>query len=672
MPAEMEAAELAAPGRSAGESRFVVDFSRPLEAFSTVGAKAFAASDPAEAGANYIALIGIPGVPRREDVLRMLLDRPASRVLSPIHDGLIEVEDGKFRTLTVLPKPAGDRVLPPMASGEDHPTDSIIRRIVVPQLAEALAELKFRGITHRNIRPECLYWNDSRKSQIVLGECFSAPAGVHQMAEAELLGRSQALRFGRGEGTLACDYAAIGVLIMILLAGRVPKFDAEGMELAMLRAIRGSSVALTSNFTATASFVNLVRGLISDDASAQWGIEHIKQWAGGIEPQLRLSTQLDQFLRPCKFGSITLGGRRALARTLGLKPKESAAFLRSEGFGNWMQNALSDGAAVTRLKQAIQNHPTSAQDEILVLKIRLALDPTSAVTVGGFEIAMDGIGPALAAAFAENDTGVKAAIHRGFVSGLFQAAFEIDIPHVHAQRDRRTQLNAIAQYTKGSNELHGLERALYDLNPGLSCLSPRVIEANARGVKDLLQALDRLAAAGEIKGALIDAHIEGFIAARSEGRDNRIDHLTRARGDPIEELVATMKVLESLQAAYHKAPLENLTRWAAEVLAGAVRLLRNKPRRESALMKLDSLASSGSFTELSRGFDFKSMKERDTQEYKSAISSWLNNEARADFLLTRTSGADPNAIQLGQRAAAIVAHSLFGLSVIFTLIRFLL
>lgn len=658
-------------GKSRGEDRFTVDFGTPMPQFDTAGAKAFLAYDPQEPGGRYFALIGHIDVPRRDAVLLKLLERPATRILSPLFDGLMELEDGVLRTVTILTAP-GDRVLPAMAGPDDRVTEVTIRRIVVPQLAEALAELKFRGITHRNIRPETLFWRDDKRTQIVLGECFSAPPGVHQPAEAEILGRCMAARSGRGEGAPSSDLAAVGYLILALANGKPPQFQLEGLEQAMERAVRGSGAALTQGLNANQSVVNLIKGLLSDDAASQWGVEQIKQWTGGSEPTVRPASQLDQFLRPCKFNTITLGGRRALARAMAIRVKESAAFILTDAFANWTQNALSDNALVTRIKQILSSGAVREGSELLLVgRVRLIFDPSAALIIGPVEVAVDGIGPLLAAAMVAEDKETLAAIHRAFAMGLFQAALEFDHPTIADPRELKTQINAIAGYCKGERDQGGLERALYDLNPGLPCQSPHVRDYCARSIKDLLIALDRAAARNKITGRLIDRHVEGFIAARAEGRESRIDLVARAHGDPIDEIVATMKVLESLQASHYRGSLRNLTRWAAEALEGPCRNLRNKPRREASLMRLDALGASGSFVEFVRGLDFKALQERDQKEYRGAVSSWLNNEARAGLLLMRVVADDPNATTMGQRAAAVVAHCFLGISVVSTLLRFL-
>jgi hypothetical protein len=658
-------------GEARGLDRFTVDFGRPLPDFDTVGALAFAATDLSEPDGKYYALIGQTEIPRREHVFEALMLQPANRILSPLFDDVMEIDAGKLRTVTVLALP-GPRVLA-KADGTERIGDPIIRRIIAPQLAEALSELKIRNITHRDIRWEKLFWRDDRRTQIVLGECFSAPPGYHHVAEAEVQGRCMALKAGRGEGAAACDILAMGHLILTLALGRVPDPDTGGALIAQKRADRGTANVLLTDVQIGASLASLARGMMADDPSGQWLPEQIKQWVGGTEPGLRPVNQLDQFLRPCNFSETAFGGRRALARAFATQVKAAASFVTTEPFAKFVQTGISDAALTERLRLLLGSGTgRSAGGEILLNRIRFALDPTQSLAIDQLEIMVDGIGPALAVAFATDDSAMFDAIDKGFVNGLFQVALEIDHQSATAIAERRGQIATITAYYKGDRGQKGLERVLYDLNPGFACQSPHVRDYCARTVKDLMIALDRAVVERKVKGNLFDRHVEGFIAARCGGSESRIELLARARGDALDEIIAQVRVLESLQSTRYNGLLRGLTKWMAEVIREPLQRLKNKKRRDSAVMRLDALSDSGSFVEMARGLDLAALKERDQKEYRNALISYLQNEASASTLRENVQPGHPKASEMGRKAVVVIAYTILGFSLFVNLLRVIL
>jgi hypothetical protein len=275
-------------------------------------------------------------------------------------------------------------------------------------------------------------------------------------------------------------------------------------------------------------------------------------------------------------------------------------------------------------------------------------------------------------AFALGDDHMLASIQRGFANGLFAIALEFEHATLANVRERRTQIASIAGYCKGDRGQTGLERALYDLNPDLACQSPLIRDYCARSVKDLMIALDRVVAGGKVKGSIFDRHIEGFIAARCGGSESRIDLIARAHGDAIEELIAQVRIFEALQSTRYRGALKGLTAYYAEQLRDVLLKLKNKSRRDSALMRLDVLAQSGSFVEISRGLDLKTLRERDAAEYRNAILGFLKNANFVENLRMGVQPGEPKALEMGGKAVAIVAHAILGFSAMVNFMRLFL
>src|SRR3546814_19793730 len=83
-------------------------------------------------------------------------------------------------------------------------------------------ELGGRNRTQRAIRASNLFFSDSARESVVLGECFSLPAGMAQPSIYEPVDAAMAMPEGRGQGVPADDYYSLGVLVLVLLCGGNP------------------------------------------------------------------------------------------------------------------------------------------------------------------------------------------------------------------------------------------------------------------------------------------------------------------------------------------------------------------------------------------------------------------------------------------------------------------
>src|SRR3546814_14540618 len=89
-------------------------------------------------------------------------------------------------------------------------------------LMPVFKELGGRNLTHRAIRANNLFFSDSARESVVLGEYSSLPAGTAQPSIYEPIHRAMPMPDGRGKGVPAADSDALGGLSLSPLFGRHP------------------------------------------------------------------------------------------------------------------------------------------------------------------------------------------------------------------------------------------------------------------------------------------------------------------------------------------------------------------------------------------------------------------------------------------------------------------
>src|SRR6185312_11417443 len=184
------------------------------------------------------------------------------------------------------------------------------------------------------------------------------------------------------------------------------------------------------------------------------------------------------------------------------------------------------------------------RDARLMAKVAMALDPGAPVRTAGFAVAIDGFGPALAAAF-----------RAGSGAPMIADAIMARLPHFWlslqgALRPEHAQalklFDRMRLLLEDRRPGFGLPRLLYELNSGLHCLAPAIEREHVLEAGDLLPALERAAAAGRLGETLMDRHLAAFIAVRckSLGAD-WLDEIASANA-PTRAL-GTLKVLAHLE-----------------------------------------------------------------------------------------------------------------------------
>ena len=111
---------------------------------------------------------------------------------------------------------------------------------VIKPIADGLVELGLKGIAHRAIRPDNLYYMDEARTKIVLGGCVTSVPAHDQPVVMETIESGMAMPSGRGGGTYADDMYAFGASVLMLNIGRHPMPGVPDTEIIRRKIAAGS------------------------------------------------------------------------------------------------------------------------------------------------------------------------------------------------------------------------------------------------------------------------------------------------------------------------------------------------------------------------------------------------------------------------------------------------
>jgi hypothetical protein len=592
------------------------------------GVPAYKAVDLRNPGNAYFALVPDPQLPMRVAALTTLklIRNPA--VLTPVDTGTVHVASMQRNAeVLVFEQPLGGRLIEEEGMPlEPWNEDQIAEKLLTPILP-AMRAFMVEGITHRAIRPTNILFPSPARSQAILGDCISAPAGLYQPAAYETIENMMASPIGRGSGTFADDFYALGATIVYLHTGMPPGEGRPDEDLLERKLQFGSFAALSGDRHLSGRVSELVRGLLLDEPGDRWAVQELEHWLNGRRMNVKTSVGAGKASRPFEVNGIECWSTRQLAQAITKSSDGAMDALMGSGLANWLSRSLSDKHIAVRVLQATMDEDSGAfQSARKVARVAIVLDPPAPLRYRGLSLFSSGIGPALAAAMMRG--GEVNAIAEIIRTRLVQfwcrqqrpSRWSDYLPQISRDFDK------LYNWLSDTKYAYGIERVVYELNPKLHCLSPLIETAHITTLEELMPALERAAAAGAIEFLPIDRHIAAFIARNIRRIDDKL-WISMSNPDPTIRLLSMLYALALLQAEYGPNSLPALSRVFAKQAKMFIERFRNRKTRQKMQDKLEEEVASGQLTRLVQYLDNPEDHQKDADEFAAARAEFTTAQA---------------------------------------------
>jgi hypothetical protein len=458
---------------------------------------------------------------------------------------------------------------------------------------------------------------------------------------------------GRGDGSIADDVYALGVLLLCLAIGRSALEQHDERSMIRRKLELGSYPALVGGERVPPIIGDLVRGMVAEDP------EHRPAPALLLDPASARGRRVAnrpprRAQRSMLLGDAEVWDGRSLAFALAVEPDQGVQSLRTGVVEHWLRRSLGDVQAASRVEDLVRHRssdrtPVGGSDDAELLMGAVALlDPLAPLCWRGVAVWPDGIGPALAVAqpnAPEIVSRMQEIVTRQEVANW--AALRPDRCDVGMLRaDARRQHSLLRQLGKGTSA----PLLTYLLNPLLPCASPLLAHHWVDRLADLLPALEDVAGQVDRRQAdPVDTHMAAFIAARLEHRMQQ--QLATELGGSTECL-AQIKILAQLQSRPGQRPLPALASWLASKAGPVVATWRNRDRRAAIEERLQQLASAGYLAPMLQVLDDPSARSADAREAHEAEAMVAAVEAELAEIGSGAPGRAEAATRLGQEIAA--------------------
>lgn len=653
--------------------RFEVRPGAPLPELSSPLAPAFYAVDVRGMGRSVFALAAPRHLALRDETLLAVRRLERAYVIRPLEWGGVDwpaPDGGQLQQpIIVLERPGGGRVMPPGGQAAPMGEDVVIRRVLRP-VANALRDLHSAGVAHRGIRPDNLFWREGSGSEVVLGEAWSSPPGFDQPALYETIPHGMADPAGRGWGRTTDDLYSLGATIAVLLNGGSP-VALDDRAIIAAKIAQGSFAVLAGSLRLSAQMTEVLRGLLSDNPRDRWTLDDLELWFDGRRLSPKAPSLPVQAVRPVTFAGTDYWSRPALAHGLATRWSQATAFLADAGIGNWLRRSMGDERRGTQAESvAAEGGDGRTGPDRQLARMLMILDPGAPLRYRDISANVEALGSVLAHS-----------LDRSEIVQQFAQIVAHRLMHywVDAQEDFRPEhalvrkaADMMSFFLVRTNAGFGIERCLYETNPGLPCRSPLLEREYVTSLKDLLPALNRVAQHAGPTADLIDRHVAAFIGARLGGSGDA--ELARFSAAPTahERCIGLLRVLATVQANVGMTELPALGDWVAAQLTPLIDSFHHAPFKEALTREIGPLCSRNDFAGIVRLVEDDDLRERDRLGFEAARKTYARLAAEAQWIrgggLTETG----RVLELARQAAAIAAGTVAALTcaatVVFTAI----
>lgn len=634
-----------------------------LAVFDTPGAEAYALPGRDDA----YALVHRHQVPVRANVVDALPRMRRTSLLNLLEQRIVTLHGG-MRLVSIIERPQGP-CLGEVAATRGLP-DRVIRQDILPPLAAALRALHEVGVAHRGINPRRLFYGGDDLGKVRLGECFSAPAGMLQPAVFEPAERMLAHEAGRGEGTAADDYYALGVTVLALIKGQDLAQGRSAEQLAAAKIAHGSFWALSGGTDHIGGFGALLRGLLHDDPRERWGAEQLSDWLGGAARNATPPANPWLFARPVTFGGVSHADRRTLVQAMAADPAETTAFLKRLDLPHWLGLHLPEAPNTVEFCRLLTTGQGGRRGDIaatgpdyVTARFCALLDPMGPIRFRGLTVMPDGLGPVLAYAQAKD-----AELRETMLALVTSPQLSIigDIAAMAPEGARRIHfahdLTALGKLIHVRSQADSAERALYGLNPGLVCQSPLFTGRWVASPSALVQSVNQMAQGGGHLD-LSEPHITAFLAASSPAAADEFRRQPAVQRDGQALSAAMLTIFGAIQQTEGLDAMPALTSYFGKRLMPAVQKLRSAATRARAEKRLKAVMAKGDLSLMANIFDIAALTQKDRAGFNAAHAKVAMIGRQLHVLETKISPRDPLPVLHGARGGAFLATAVLGVSV---------
>lgn len=539
---------------------------------------------------------------------------------------------------------------------------------VVRPLVSVLMDMRDKDLVHGEIRPGNIFDSNQKKlERVILGDCLCLPASAALPVLYEPIERGMCDPLAKGMGTLQDDMYSLGVTLTVLLRTHDPMDGFTSREIIENKMDQGSYNALIGKDRFTGSILELLRGLLYDDAAQRWNIDDVNAWLDGRRLTPKQSAKKIKATRPINFNGGKYLHPEALAHDLNNSPAETVQIIDDGEVDQWLQRAIDDKILSARVEKAItmsaEAGRSGAYPERLTTRLAIALHPDAPIRYKNLSVFPEGFGKALTHAYIhkQNIQMYEEIINQHFVVQWV----DMLVNAVADSSSLISRFDSCRHFLRQAQIGNGIERCIYFLNPECLCLSDKLRGFNVRSPEDLMVAYEAISASPRRPALFFDRHIVAFLSVKD--RKNIDPYMPDINGDKMyKKILGEMKTLATIQKRSRMQNFPGIAGWLADNLPPVYERFHDRELRAALKQKVDKLVSGGDLAKIAALFDNQKVHEEDRREFRRAMREYIELDKETRTLAVRLERDQHFGRETGRQVAAFVSGMVAAIIIIAT------
>lgn len=533
--------------------------------------------------------------------------------------------------------------------------DDVMNAVVKP-MVNVLQDYRDKDFVHGSIRPSNMYdGNPSGKiKSMILGDCLACPPSYEQPAMYETVHRAMADPITRGKGTNADDLYALGVSIAVLMRQNDPLKGLSPQQVVQKKLELGSYAAVTGKDRFKGEILELLRGLLHDDAAQRWTIDEVVAWIDGrrLSPKQAIVTK--KAPRPVSLGDKRFYNAPMLSMHLHDYPKEAKKIIEDKSLFNWIERSLEDEETAQRYEKALvdarQQSTGAGYEACLLSNVCVALDPSAPLRYRGMNIICDGIGTLMSHMVYRGESLTK--VVEIFMTQLgmnwlsVQNTATMDVTGLFSKFER------CKRYLKSSKFGEGPERALYVLSPESPCQSEILRDYFVTDADQLLMAFEDMCRRGRPPKVFLDRHVVAFLQEKDpKSIENYLFDLNTHENH--RQIGATLKCFANIQRRYKLQDMPFLARVLSPMLHTLAKRYHDRRVQEKMREAIADFQMSGNLIKVAALFENAEVQKKDFHSFKKAMLEFRKIEKERETLEMRLQDKAKFGVETGRYFSAV-------------------
>lgn len=539
---------------------------------------------------------------------------------------------------------------------------------VVRPLVGVLMDMRDKDLVHGEIRPGNIFDGGQKKvERAILGECLCLPASAGLPALYETIERGMADPLARGIGSRQDDMYSLGVTLTVLLRSHDPMDGFSDREIVESKMDLGSYNALIGKDRFTGSILELLRGLLYDDAAQRWNLDDVVAWLDGRRLTPKQSAKKIKATRPIVFNGNKYLYPESLGFDLNLNPPEAVQIIDGGEMEQWLQRAIDDKILTSRVEKAVvmaeEGGRSGSYPERLATRLGIALHPDAPIRYKNISVFPEGVGKALAHAYVHKQ---NIQIFEELINQHFVVQWVDMLVNVMADSSALiSRFDSCRHFLRQNQIGYGIERCIYFLSSETPCLSEKTKGYNVKNPEDLLMAFEGVSESPRRPALLFDRHIVAFLSVKD--RKNIDPYMPDINGDkPYKRIMGELKTLATIQKRSRMQPFPGIAGWIADNLEPAYERFHDRELRKSLKQKVDKLVPGGDLAKIAALFDNPKVYEEDRREFRRAMHEYLTLERETKTLSLKLEHDPRFGQETGRQVAAFVSGLVSAIIIVIT------